>query len=57
MHSFLENLADVVRIVTFQPGQPRRRPSGARWVGAGCPAHEAEQLTRPGPHEWPRSRR
>ena len=55
MHSFLANLTDVVRIVTFQSGQPGCR-SGARRAGADCHAHEAERLTRPGPDDLPRYR-
>ena len=57
MHSFLENLAEVVRIVTFQPGRSERMRDGARWTGNCQPAQEAVWAPRRDAHVEPRSRR
>jgi len=57
MHSFLENLAEVARIVTFQPGRSERMRDGARWTGNCHPPQEAEWTPRRDAHVEPRSPR
>ena len=54
MYTYLQTLADVVRIVTFQP-DPRRRPT--RWPDDDSFGYGMEEPSRWGREGWPRPRR